>query len=102
MPVIWDKWVVSRPVAFREGLYKVIVTASGTAVSGVYPHLRLLVNGDPYAGYYVSGYPQSQTFTLRVPADMLLTFKIEMDNDAHNDKEDRNAFIQSVILIRLK
>lgn len=101
---IWEGRVISRPLNLLKGSYMVNVQLSGTPAGGVFPHLNVYV-GDKFIGsFYASGSYEYHTLSFYAEEDSETSVRIEMDNDAVNAaaKEDRNAFVKSILLLKIK
>jgi len=102
---IWTKDITSKPISLSKGRYTIIVESKGYPAGGVYPHNNLFVNGvkigDFYSNigdYYGACYGH-HAFPYELEIDTTVTIKIDMDNDAFINNQDRNTFIKHVDIL---
>ena len=101
---IWNGSVHAKPVVLKRGDYQFFITAWGTPAANVFPHLNIYVNDKKIADYFVSSALAEKVFTFQLADETNATFRIEMDNDLTiaNKKEDRNAFLESILVKMVK
>jgi hypothetical protein len=96
---IWGGSIHTRPVYFENGRYTLIITVRGTPLEGVFPHLNIFANDVKTGDFSLSDTYEDYEFPLILNEDTMVTFRLEMDNDAHNPQtgEDRNALVRYII-----
>ncbi|HLP32089.1 MAG TPA: glycosyltransferase family 39 protein [Bacteroidia bacterium] len=98
---IWEKDIVSTPLPIKKGEHSISFLAKGDPLNKIYPQVTVFFN-DKKAGSFVAGeiFEQSTAFPFSVATDTPLVIKLRMENDAVNrlSNEDRNAFIQHVMI----
>lgn len=97
---IWGGEVKSIPVEVKKGNYLMEVSANGTPVENVYPVLEFFVNDVSFGQVVTEAATKKFLFPLEISGDTAIIFKLKMLNDAAKDKEDRNAFVPQIELIR--
>ena len=98
---IWNnKGVVSHPVAIGKGAYRIILLANGTTVAGVFPHIRFSINDKLLGAYNLDDGNEERSFEFKAYSDTTINFCVKMDNDSKSiiTGEDRNVFINSIII----
>lgn len=101
---IWNGAVHSLSQMVKKGKYKLTITAMGTVAGKLFPHLNIYSNGKKIGDYYVTDRMEEREFELDNAADGNIVFKIEMDNDLFipGQNEDRNVFLESIVLKIIK
>jgi hypothetical protein len=94
--------ITTQPLTLSPGSYVVTVIIIGYPLDGVGTHHNIYVNdrkaGDFYATQEYDDY--SVPFSIDTPATAVI--KIDMDNDASNGHEDRNAFMKAMVVRRVQ
>ncbi|WP_431860271.1 cellulase family glycosylhydrolase [Azospirillum sp.] len=76
---------------------KFVINAYGQSAGGVFPHLRLLVDGKEVGQATVSATsPTTYTFTADVEASQAHKVQVHYDNDATVNGQDRNLYVKSI------
>ncbi len=97
---IWNGSIHAKPVVLKRGDYKILIKAKGTSAAQLFPHLNIYINDKKIADYFVSGALVEKEFTFQVGDETNAVIRIEMDNDLTlpEKKEDRNAFLESILV----
>jgi len=97
---IWSSNVVSKLVYLEKGNYNIVISSKGTPVDGIFPHNNLFINETKIGEFTSPGQYQKSFFTFRLAQDTSIIIKINMDNDAAKNNEDRNTFIRAVNIVK--
>jgi hypothetical protein len=88
--------------ATNSPLSKIQVLAAGTPSQGVYPLLNLVINGNKVATFEnIQGNPATRTFqefSYTTATPIKGTVKLEYTNNGAANGEDRNAFVDKIIV----
>ena len=97
---IWNGAIHAKPVMLKRGDYKIFIKANGTAAAQIFPHLNIYLNDKKIADYFVTGTLAEKEFTFELGDETNAVIRIEMDNDftVPEKKEDRNAFVESILV----
>jgi len=97
---IWNGAIHAKPVGLKRGDYKFFIRSYGTAAANIFPHLNIYVNDKKIADYSVAGTMTEREFTFQLGDETNAVVRIEMDNDLTiaEKKEDRNAFVESILI----
>ena len=79
-----------------------MIVSRGTPVKGVFPHNNLFINKNKIGAFYSVETYGNHAFFYDLKQDTSVTIKIDMDNDAIINNEDRNTFIHKIYIIRQK
>ncbi len=94
--------LIFNPEAFPQispgDSLSIAVNASGTEAGGRCAHFNLIVDGKSRGGRFVTKTITNYKFDLIVPPTGLNSLFIRFDNDLYLKKEDRNLFIESIII----
>jgi len=97
---IWNGAVTSKPFHLKKGKFSVNVEALGTKARHSFAHLNVFVQGQKIGDFYTTDQFDIKTFSYVSPTDTdNATIKIELDNDYSDTKDDRNAFIRSILFM---
>ncbi|MEM1137757.1 MAG: carbohydrate-binding domain-containing protein, partial [Bacteroidota bacterium] len=80
----------------KEIYSKIIVSAKGSQADGEFAHFKVYVDGTEIANEYTSSTYKSYQFTLLVNSNNIDEIKISFDNDALDNGNDRNLYVQSI------
>jgi len=96
---LWSQGCVAEPVRIAvPGAYTVEVRAWGSPAGGVWPEMALLVDGDPVKSVTVaSTNGAAYSFHAELPAG-IHEIGVSFLNDALIGKEDRNLYLQQIII----
>lgn len=99
---IWGGSVNTRPYHFLPGSYSVVITHSGTAADNEFPYIRVNVGKIAADSFYTAAAFTRKSFTVRISEEKHLSLSFDMLNDMEipERKEDRNAFIKSVVIYK--
>ncbi len=98
---LWDNQAVkAHPLYLEQGNYTIKIVSQGTPVRQIFPHINISINGKRTFDFHTSGTCTSQSFDLDQITTGNIILETGMDNDAIDEsrKEDRNAFIYSIVL----
>jgi len=95
---LWENGYVGQNLVFpASGSYLFSITARGTPVAGVYPHMSLNLDGQVQDSIFLRDNTwQAYTLSADVTAGSHL-FTISFDNDAYQPPEDRNLFLGQIL-----
>jgi len=99
---LWDGEPISMPdKKLRAGTYQMLLVSRGTPLAGVFPHVQCEVNGTSIGAYSLNLHETLQRFTFNISRDTMVSMQFRMDNDSNSlaTHEDRNAFIQTILLV---
>lgn len=99
---LWNNSSVSSPVTLEKGKYALLLTARGDAAKGIFPHLNIRIDQKLVGQFDLKN--AVDKYTLFFEADTLINgqLSISMDNDTTTADEDRNAFIENIIIFEHK
>jgi uncharacterized membrane protein len=100
---IWEKLAVSDPLRLKKGNYMILLNAKGQPASGEYPNVSVYL-GDKLTGIFnLKEHFDEYPGYINLNEDSEMQIKIVMNNDLVDAKtnEDRNAFIRSLLLVRI-
>jgi len=97
---IWNGSIHAKPVTLKRGDYKLTIKANGTAAAQVFPHLNIYINDKKIGDFFVSANLLEKEFSFGLGDETNAVIRIEMDNDLMipEKKEDRNAFVESILV----
>ena len=97
---IWSGSIHAKPVTLKRGDYKLFIKANGTAAAQVFPHLNIYINDKKVADFFVSVNLEEREFSFGLGDETNAVIRIEMDNDLMipEKKEDRNTFLESILI----
>lgn len=89
--------VSTTPTAEAKAASTIVVTASGSAAGGVWPHFTVLVDGKPVGeGTASSSSLKSFSFKADLTADQAHKVQIRYDNDGTAGGKDRNLTVDAI------
>ena len=88
---------VTTPITFQVSR-AVLVKASGTPASGIYPIFNVYVNDQLIGTQTVSASLQTYAFPTTLPNSSTRRVMVQYTNDATIGSEDRNLTVQSIVL----
>jgi len=100
---LWDNAAVAaKAIWLPQGKYRVSILSKGTPARGMFPHISVMTNDMVIGDYTITAGYEERYFDFMTDSGSVI-LKVLMDNDLadpeHN--EDRNAFIQHVIVRRV-
>ena len=101
---VWDGEVTAIPIQIKKGKYRINTLMNGTPALSEFPHMKVFINDLVVDSFYASTTFETRTFTYEAVRDAELIIKVIMDNDlvSPETKEDRNAFIKSILFLRIE
>ena len=92
--------ITTQPLTLSPGNYVVTVVIIRYPVHGIVTHHNMYVN-DRKAGDFYAG-PQYNDYSIpfSIENTQTVTIRMDMDNDASNGHEDRNAFMKVMTVRR--
>jgi hypothetical protein len=101
---IWDSQPVSSRIKIKKGKYKVNILFRGDPALGIYPRLNFMLDETTLGIAFSSEHFENHSFPYETNDDTEVKLKIFMDNDllSKETKEDRNAFVKSLMFIRIE
>ncbi len=101
---IWNGAIHSKPLMLKKGHYAILISAMGTAAAQVFPHLNIYINGKKIRDYFVTGKIEENGSEFEISTDTNAVITVEMDNDITipEKKEDRNVFLQNIVVKLIK
>jgi hypothetical protein len=93
----------SPPLTLEKGTYRISISAIGTKAANELPHLNVYFADKKISSYYVTEKMEQHSFQFENPATVSGMMALEFDNDYYAPpKEDRNIFLEYIIIERLK
>ncbi len=95
---LWNNNILSYPITLDKGKYVLLLTARGDAAMEVFPHLNVSINQKLIGQLNLK--KVADRYTLFFETDTLINgqLSISMDNDTIVNEEDRNAFIDNIVI----
>lgn len=93
--------IATQPLTLSPGKYEVRVIIIGYPVDGVSTHHNIYVNDRKVGDFYTIREYRDYSIPFTIETTTTATIKMDMDNDAFNDHEDRNAFMKAMIVLRV-
>ncbi len=101
--VLLSGTIHTKPIDLLPGKYRIIITAMGSIAANEMPHVNVYVNGKIAGNYTLKESMDQKTFEFENTGNAQTVISLEMTNDFFIlNKEDRNVFIDRIVLEQIK
>jgi hypothetical protein len=103
VPVFGGAFVSSNPVFLSKGPYHIIANLTGTPAMGEFPKVEMMINDKVVSEFDVTSDFKDYKIAYMAKEDLNAVISIRLKNDLLiPGKEDRNAFIKSILFNHTK
>jgi len=95
-----DGMMVSDPVSFPKGRYRLYIHCKGTELAGEFPHVRVQVGESEIGNFNTLNTFQDFPLSFSIDNDKSARLHIIFDNDLYDreTRKDRNLYIKSLMI----